>query len=70
MELDALMKFAHAYASLGWAIQKQLDDIVEGNYGDLNPNAIAEIASRLRGYNEDLENAIDEALAAVTREQV
>lgn len=65
MELDALMKFAHAYASVGWSIQEQLDLIVAGDYGDINPNALDEIVVKFRGYNEDLEDAIDAALEAV-----
>ena len=66
MELDDLLKFARAYRDLGWAVQEQLDDLAFGNdYGDLNPAALAEINSRVRGYNDDLDEAIDAALEGV-----
>lgn len=65
MELDELMRFAQAYSNLGWAIQEQLDDIAKGR-DDINPNALAEIDERMRGFNDDLDAAIDEALETVT----
>lgn len=68
MELDDLMKFARAYNKLGWSIQEQLDDIVNNDYGDINPNALAEINRTMRGYNDDLDTAIDEALKTVAVE--
>lgn len=66
MELDELMRFARAYNKLGWAIQEQFDDIVNGDCDDINPNALAEIDERMRGYNDDLDAAIDVALEAAT----
>lgn len=66
MELDELMKFARAYSKLGWAIQEQLDDIVNSNLDDINPNALTEIDERMRGFNDDLDGAIDQALEAAT----
>lgn len=68
MNLHDLMQFATAYSKLGWAIQEQLNDILKSDYSDLNPNAVAEINQRLRGYNEDLDIAIDEALEAIAVE--
>jgi hypothetical protein len=62
MEIDQLMEFAHAYAGLGSAIQAQLHDIVNGDRDDINPNALQEINRALRGYNVDLDAAIDGAL--------
>lgn len=62
MELDELMRFARAYNKLGWAIQEQLDDIANGDYGDINPNALTEISQTMRGYNEDLDASIDDAM--------
>lgn len=64
MELNELMRFARAYNKLGWAIHQQVDDIVQGNYDDLNPNALADINQHLRGFNNDLDMQIDEALEA------
>lgn len=66
MELGKLMRFARAYNKLGWAIQEQLDDVVNGDYDDINPNALAEIDNRMRGFNDDLDEAIDQALEAGT----
>lgn len=65
MNLHDLMQFATAYSKLGWAIQEQVNDILKSDYSDLNPNAVAEINKQLRGYNEDLDVAIDEALEAI-----
>lgn len=66
MELYELMKFARAYNKLGWAIQEQLDDIVNDVNDDINPNALAEIDQRLRGFNDELDAAIDAALETAT----
>lgn len=65
MNLHDLMQFATAYSNLGWATQEQVNDILKSDYSDLNPNALKEINERLRGYNDDLDTAIDEALEAV-----
>lgn len=66
MELDQLMRFARAYNKLGWAVQEQLDDVIDGNHNDLNPNALEEIDNKLRGFDDDLDEAIDNAMEAVT----
>lgn len=66
MELNELMRFAKAYSGLGWAIQEQLNDIANGDCSDINPNALEEIDSRMRGFNDELDEAIDAALEAVT----
>lgn len=62
MELDRLIDFAKTYDRLGWAIQQQVDDILQGNTDDINPNALREIDKQLRGFNEDLDAAIDAAV--------
>lgn len=61
MTIEKLMEFARAYNQLGWAIQEQADDIANGDYDDLNPNALAEIERSLKGYHEDLDSAIKDA---------
>lgn len=61
MTIEKLMEFASAYTRLGWAIQQQVDDVVNGSYDDLNPNALAEIERKLKGYHEDLDEAIADA---------
>jgi hypothetical protein len=70
MDLDKLMQFARAYRDLGWAIQEQADDIAIGEYDDINPNALSEIDGKLRGYDDDLDAAIDQALEAVTTVEI
>lgn len=65
-DLDQLLRFAKTYSRLGWAIQEQVDDVVNGSYDDLNPNALQEIKSRLKGFDNELDEAIDNAIAATT----
>lgn len=67
MELEDLMRFANAYARLGWTIQEQLKDVVNGDCDDINPNALAEIDRTMRGFNEDLDAAIDAAMSATAQ---
>lgn len=67
MEVDQLMRFARAYNKLGWAIQKQFDDIVNGDYDDINPNALNEINKTMRGYDDDIDADIDDAVKAALR---
>lgn len=62
MNIEQLIDFAIAYNRLGWAIQAQVNDIVNGDYDDLNLNAVKEINQKLRGFHDDLDSAIDEAL--------
>lgn len=64
MELHNLIRFARTYSALGWSIQEQLDDILDDNFEDLNPNALKEINNTLKGYNDDLDDAIEKALEA------
>ena len=64
MELANLIEYASAYTKLGWAIQAQVNDIADGDYADLNINAVREIERHLKGFNEDLDAAIVEALEA------
>ena len=65
MELNQLIRFAKAYSSLGWAIQQQLNDVIDGDFSDLNENAVAEMWQKLNGYDDDLDEAIKEALQTV-----
>jgi len=65
MIIEQLMVFARTYADLGTAIQSQADDIVNGDFSDINPNALKLIDRNLRGFHDDLDAQIDQALAAV-----
>lgn len=42
MNINELIRICKAYSKLGWAIQGQLDKLIEGETG-MNPNAIREI---------------------------
>lgn len=61
MDLDKLIGFARAYRNLGWAIQEQVDDMLNGDYGDINPNALVEIEQHLSGYHDDFDEEIKAA---------
>lgn len=65
-DLSELMKFARAYGRLGWSIQEQVNSIVNEDYDDINPNALDEIDRELRGFNDDLDDLIDQALERAT----
>jgi hypothetical protein len=56
-----LLQFAKAYASLGRAVQEQLDDLVDDpTTADINANAVDLIAERLGGQNEQIDYAVEE----------
>lgn len=66
-----LIAFAQAYSNLGWSVQGQLAEIVDGCLDDLNPNAIKAMRSLLdpvRAIDDDLgselEAQLDEAAVA------
>ena len=44
MKLEAFCTIAKAYKDLGWAIQSQIDRVMDGEGSDCNPNALREIA--------------------------
>ncbi len=60
-ELHDLMTFAKAYASLGTAVQEQLDDLLDGD-DRMNPNAVTQIKRTLGGVNDDLDERISDFL--------
>jgi len=55
---DAL-RFAKAYASLGDAIGEQVEDLVAGDYQEVNPNAAEYMRERLAGFNAEIDDALD-----------
>jgi hypothetical protein len=59
-DLNDLVKFARAYGSLGWAVQAQLGNLIEGDFKGLNPNAVDLILSTLSTFHPDIESACDE----------
>jgi hypothetical protein len=58
---EELIEFAKAYAGLGSAVQDQLDDVLGGRSGDVNPNALDLMIRRLGGACQDLDEALEEA---------
>lgn len=63
--MEQLIRFAKAYNALGWAIQQQLDDVVDRDFSDLNENAVAEMWQKLNGFDDELDENIKDALEAV-----
>ena len=55
-----MLEFANAYVKLGNSVQEQLDDLLNGDYESVNPNAIKLIEEKLSGYNRILDDAVDE----------
>ena len=57
---EVLLAFAKVYQDLGWAIQEQLDSLLEGNFEGLNPNAVDAIETSLADYCDEIEISCDE----------
>ena len=57
---EALFRFAHRYARLGSSIQEQFDKLIDGDFDDLNPNAVRIIREYFDG---DFTDEIDKAIA-------
>ena len=56
--LDTLLRFAKKYRGLGDAVQSQLDDILAGDFDNPNPNAVKLIERELKGWHEDIDDAL------------
>lgn len=65
MDMEQLIRFAKAYSGLGSSIQQQLDSVIDGDLSDLNENAVAEMSQKLKGYDDDLDEALNRALEAI-----
>ena len=58
-----LLLFARAYADLGNAVQEQVNDVVSCDctrWKEVNTNAVKLIKDKLYGWNEEVDDAIDE----------
>lgn len=56
----SLVVFAKAYASLGAAVQEQLEDLLEFQEdADINHNAFDVMERTLRGMNREIDEAMD-----------
>jgi hypothetical protein len=64
-ELSDLMRFAKKYASLGSAVQDQMDDLLAGD-DSMNPNAINLIKDEFNGLNEDLDQILSDYFDVVS----
>ncbi len=60
LESYDLIDFAKKWAGLGNAVQEQVEDILNDPNAQANPNAIRLARERIGGYNEEIDNAIDE----------
>lgn len=60
MELRELMVFAKRYAALGKIIQEQVENVIDGDLSECNPDALKIIKDRLSGFNEDLDEMLSE----------
>jgi hypothetical protein len=57
-DLDELLRFARAFASLGDAVDDQVSDLLGGFYRKLNSEAVDLIGDRLGGMNRELDEAL------------
>jgi hypothetical protein len=60
VEAYELLEFCKAYASLGAAVQEQVDDVLDNSDNDdVNPNAIRLAQEHLGGMNSEIDDAFD-----------
>jgi len=70
IEASELLDFAKSYASLGNAIQEQLDELLdEQEDASVNPNAVQVMEERLGGMNAEIDGAIEAWRAARDEEE-
>jgi hypothetical protein len=70
IEASELLDFAKSYASLGNAIQEQLDELLdEQEDASVNPNAVQVMEERLGGMNAEIDAAIEAWRAAGTEDE-
>ena len=56
--MSALLRFAKAYAKLGWAVQAQVENVLSGcEEEEINPNAVDVMRDRLLGPLLELADA-------------
>ena len=69
LQLSDLIRFAKKFQDLGDAVQAQLDDLINYDFDDLNPNAVRMIEEFLAWVQQtmdiDGEGEDDKSLAAV-----
>jgi len=51
MDFEAFLKLAKMYSALGWSVQEQLEQIMDGEpLDDLNPNAMKMILDLVKAF--------------------
>ncbi len=60
MDIETFVKLAKQYNDLGWAIQEQLNDVLQGDVDSVNPNALAYIK---RFIDEAANSGVDTEIA-------
>ena len=58
-----LLQFAKSYSQLGSAVQEQLDQLIEDENAEVNPNAIQMVLQRLRPLPEEIKEYCEGYLA-------
>jgi uncharacterized protein Yka (UPF0111/DUF47 family) len=48
LTIESFVRLARKYAALGESVMNQMDDALAGEFEDLNPNALAEVARFLK----------------------
>jgi hypothetical protein len=64
-ELDSstLIGFAKKWADLGWAVQQQVEEVMNDAGAEVNPNAIKLAQEKLAGYSKEIDEALSDALS-------
>jgi len=64
-----LLEFAKAYARLGWAVQEQVETLMNdpGEWPNLNSNAVKEIQYGLAQYSSEISEACQEYFEELQR---
>jgi hypothetical protein len=60
VEADDLVEFANRWAKSGKFIQENVQQMLTGEFGDLDPAAIQEARGLLEGFHPDLDEAFSE----------
>ena len=60
MNAERLIEFAERFNELGWAVQAQVDDVLNNRLTEINPSAVDAMRT-LMGYCEELDDAIQAA---------
>jgi hypothetical protein len=65
-----LLEFASVWASLGDAVQEQVEAVLNDidSAEDQNPNALRLAARQLRGFNEEIDQVLKDAIARCENE--